>query len=597
MKEVYSIKTAPFLSFLCHKGRGETRAQAAVFRVKAAAHQTRRAVFDVKNKVRRHETIGDDIKYSMLHAQSRTPLWGDETIAEHALQLGKVQNLRVAARRLNGALLPREALFSFWKQVGRATKKRGFAEGRLLREGCLMTAVGGGLCQLSNALYDVALQAGCEIVERHAHSQIVAGSQAANGRDATVAWNYIDLRFRSPHDLLLKVALSRDELLVQLWSKAPKSHVEERFVPSNSLRILVDAAARSCVSCEQSACFRHREAPSIAHAKIALLLDERWPEWEKYVKDFRIAELLVPLRAESFPGKRAPRSWQTTGFSRVSEAPIPALQRAFWARRFRRAGARRLQAQWKNTAKIARVLGKRIAPDVTHLVIAQSYLPFLWRDGFLGGRTFDVLMTHLPLHELQHRLDEQSALHPERATLRDFRVAKYLVQAENEALKSARQLISPHHEIAALYGDRVLDVSWESPAQVKKDIERQRAVAFPGPTAARKGAYELREACRVLGLEVWLLGSELEGGDFWRGLKTRRIAPHQNDEWMHHVGVVAQPALTEEQPRLLLQALGCGAPVIATAACGLANRSDVQTVPFGDVEALQNVLRMALKIP
>jgi len=59
--------------------------------------------------------------------------------------------------------------------------------GRQLREGCLFPAIGGGLCQLSNALYDVSLQAECEIVERHPHSRIVPGSAAARDRDAAIA--------------------------------------------------------------------------------------------------------------------------------------------------------------------------------------------------------------------------------------------------------------------------------------------------------------------------------------------------------------------------------------------------------------------------
>ena len=74
---------------------------------------------------------------------------------------------------------------------------RGFVKGRELREGCIIPNVGGGLCQVSNALYDAALQAGHEIVERHAHTQVIAGSLAEQGRDATVFWNYVDLRFRS----------------------------------------------------------------------------------------------------------------------------------------------------------------------------------------------------------------------------------------------------------------------------------------------------------------------------------------------------------------------------------------------------------------
>ncbi len=83
----------------------------------------------------------------------------------------------------------------------------------------MIPAIGGGLCQLSNALYDVALAAGCEIVERHAHSRTVPGSAAAAGRDATVAWNYVDLRFSSPRELRLGVRLDSDDLVVELSAR------------------------------------------------------------------------------------------------------------------------------------------------------------------------------------------------------------------------------------------------------------------------------------------------------------------------------------------------------------------------------------------
>jgi vancomycin resistance protein YoaR len=89
--------------------------------------------------------------------------------------------------------------------------------GRELRQGCLIPTVGGGLCQLSNALYDCALKAGLTIEERHAHTQVVPGSLAEIGRDATVFWNYVDLRFRSEHGFVLRVDLTPLELIVQLW--------------------------------------------------------------------------------------------------------------------------------------------------------------------------------------------------------------------------------------------------------------------------------------------------------------------------------------------------------------------------------------------
>src|SRR5205814_4627950 len=103
-------------------------------------------------------------------------LWnGLAGVKEHALTAGKIHNLRLALRAIDGVEVKPGEVFSFWKQVGRTTRRRGFVEGRELREGCLVRSVGGGLCQLSNGLYEAALDAGLEIIERHAHSRIVPG--------------------------------------------------------------------------------------------------------------------------------------------------------------------------------------------------------------------------------------------------------------------------------------------------------------------------------------------------------------------------------------------------------------------------------------
>ena len=156
----------------------------------------------------------DPENFPFLIAESITPLFNDASGSERSLQLGKIQNLRKAMLGFSCVELPANATFSFWKQIRRATSKRGFVEGRQILEGCLVPAIGGGLCQLSNALYDVSLKAGLEIVERHPHSRIVPGSAAAEGRDATVFWNYIDLRFRSDQPLMISARLDQSNLVV-----------------------------------------------------------------------------------------------------------------------------------------------------------------------------------------------------------------------------------------------------------------------------------------------------------------------------------------------------------------------------------------------
>lgn len=143
-------------------------------------------------------------------------LYTDNAAAERALQMGKVQNLRVAARVLDGVVLGPGEVFSFWAQIGRPTRAKGYVEGRELRQGCLVPTVAGGLCQLSNSLYQAALRSGCEILERHGHTAAIPNSPFPPGQDATVFWNYVDLRFRSPRPLTVRVRLTAETLLVQM---------------------------------------------------------------------------------------------------------------------------------------------------------------------------------------------------------------------------------------------------------------------------------------------------------------------------------------------------------------------------------------------
>src|SRR3984893_2592582 len=185
-------------------GMGHTHAlERRGFPGKTAIYQLQRGIRDLAAGPQ-FLSKSNDHRFSITIGASQTPLWSEEGPEERAYQLGKVQNLRRATAALDGVIVPAGAVFSFWEQIGRASRRRGFVTGRMLQQGCLVPAAGGGLCQLSNALYDAALQAGCEIVERHAHSRIVVGSAAGAGRDATVAWNYVDLRFRALKSLRIE---------------------------------------------------------------------------------------------------------------------------------------------------------------------------------------------------------------------------------------------------------------------------------------------------------------------------------------------------------------------------------------------------------
>jgi len=558
--------------------REPTRLGALVFRLKVTLLRARRGAQNMVADLPRYRP-GQPADYPLIVAESRTKLWSDPHPGERAMQLGKVQNLRAALRRLDRIALDQGALFSFWRQIGRATAGRGFVAGRMQQQGCLVPATGGGLCQLSNALYDVALQAGCAIVERHAHSRIVPGSAAAFGRDATVAWNYVDLRFRASQPLLLEARLTRDALVLRLRGReaampGPAAPPTER-----------PPSARSCASCNETSCFRH-EVPSaiVPAARKAYLLDENWPEIRRYLAETRSAEDVLGIPLDGGRWRLDRYRWPTDGVARIETASIAALHRTIALRRARPQGPERRQAEIDGAARIARRLGQWLSADITEAVVAQSLLPTLWRDGLLGGRGFSVVMTRLPMAVLQARLDEAVRLHPERATLSDFRAPAALVEAEAEALAAADQVVTPHREIAALFPGRAVLLDWVLPPSTPCASERPRRIAFPGPSIARKGAYELRAALDGLDIEVMLLGNDLEGADFWRGCRV--IRPH-GGAWTEMVAAVVQPALVEERPRALLAALAAGLPVIATPACGLPAGPGLTLVPMLDAEALR----------
>ena len=58
-----------------------------------------------------------------------------------ALQRSKVTNLRLAAARLAGLTLKPGETLSFWRAVGKPTRRRGYVEGMILRNGRVASGI------------------------------------------------------------------------------------------------------------------------------------------------------------------------------------------------------------------------------------------------------------------------------------------------------------------------------------------------------------------------------------------------------------------------------------------------------------------------
>lgn len=586
-------------------------------RLLASAHALRETL---RPSARRWHAGSQALADAPVLAQYRTPLWSDGRADEFPLVAGKVQNLRVARSAFDAIEVPAGELLSFWRQLGRPSAGRGFVPGRELRGGCVVPTLAGGLCQLSNALATVAARAGFELVERHGHTARIeqANGAAADAIDATVFWNYVDLKLRARHAWRLEVTLTGSELVLRIRARAPVSAAAPS--PASVSPLVLRRAqeeqeqehgspalplARGCLSCDQATCFRHRpSADAGPQGLTAVLVDDWTPEFARYLRE----EHPAAQRMQALPLRLAFWRLPATGWHRepaVEGAPLPqsllavSLRRALWQRLRARHAGRRQASLIDGQRWLALALAARLKPAHTQLVVAQALLPHLQRIGALDGRRVTVLAGALPMAEVQARLDAAARRWPGDATLRDFRADPLLVRAEADAFARAEAVVTPHAEVAAhlavlapLAALHRLD--WRLPAATCAATERADLplVVFAASALARKGARELAAALQGWPCRLRVLGAPSDDARLWQGIAQVEHM-HWRGDALAGASVVVLPAHIEHAPRVLLRAVAAGVPVVASTACGLAGLPGVLEVAPGNVDALQEALRAA----
>ena len=153
----------------------------------------------------------------MLITAHASPLRRRLGTTDPALQDGKIANLRLAIDAMNGLVLCPGEVFSFWHSVGAPSTQRGYRDGLVFGRNGMESGSGGGLCQLANLLYLMALQTPVQVTEHHHHSSDLFPDDdriQPFGSGATVFFNYVDLRFANETDrtLQLLVCLTDDEV-------------------------------------------------------------------------------------------------------------------------------------------------------------------------------------------------------------------------------------------------------------------------------------------------------------------------------------------------------------------------------------------------
>ncbi|MBE6995970.1 MAG: vancomycin resistance protein [Ruminococcaceae bacterium] len=125
-------------------------------------------------------------------------------------QTNKVTNLRLAVARLDGLILHPGETFSYWKLIGKPSKRKGYKEGMVLFLGQIGSDIGGGLCQLSNLIFWMTLHTPLTVVERYRHSHDVfpdSNRTQPFGSGATCAYPHRDLMVRNDTDQAFQLCL------------------------------------------------------------------------------------------------------------------------------------------------------------------------------------------------------------------------------------------------------------------------------------------------------------------------------------------------------------------------------------------------------
>lgn len=115
-------------------------------------------------------------------------------------------NIKLAAKKVNGTVILPGEKFSFNTIVGSRTIEAGFKEGTAYIGGKVVPDVGGGVCQVSSTIYNTALLANLQIVERSNH-MFTTGYVAAS-RDATVYYGSLDFIFKNSRKYPIKMVAS-----------------------------------------------------------------------------------------------------------------------------------------------------------------------------------------------------------------------------------------------------------------------------------------------------------------------------------------------------------------------------------------------------
>ncbi|MCW2830791.1 MAG: hypothetical protein JWP31_1483 [Aeromicrobium sp.] len=147
-----------------------------------------------------------------------------------------------AAEIIDGTILKPGETFSFNNIVGERTEANGFVNGTVINGGVFREELGGGVSQVATTTYNAGFFGGMDDVEHHPHAFYI--DRYPVGREATVYFGSLDLRFKNPtkYGVLVRAYVvpstpsSPGEMHVELWSTKVWDRIEAGQSPRRNGR-------------------------------------------------------------------------------------------------------------------------------------------------------------------------------------------------------------------------------------------------------------------------------------------------------------------------------------------------------------------------
>ncbi|MGW6980504.1 VanW family protein, partial [Streptomyces sp. NPDC054932] len=128
----------------------------------------------------------------------------------------RTTNIGRAVELINGSVVMPGEEWSFNRTVGERTPENGFVDGIMINDGQYVKSPGGGVSAVATTMFNALFFAGVKPVEYGAHSFYI--ERYPEGREATVAWGTLDLRWinDSGHPLYIQARSTDTSLTITL---------------------------------------------------------------------------------------------------------------------------------------------------------------------------------------------------------------------------------------------------------------------------------------------------------------------------------------------------------------------------------------------